>query len=113
MSHTLHQQLVQLRRRATAWLAKGHVPGFVPTYGICRHPKLHPDTSALLADLLASWPGGSGDRDYPVPHPAAGPQRAYDNTPPQEMWNPEFEYARNRWALLEWLIEQTASEADQ
>ena len=26
----------------------------------------------------------------------------------QEMWNPEFEYARNRWALLEWLIEQTS-----
>ena len=28
--------------------------------------------------------------------------------PLPEMWNPEYEYARNRWALLGWLIDQTA-----
>lgn len=30
-----------------------------------------------------------------------------------QKWDPRHEYARNRWALLEWLIEQTASEAGQ
>lgn len=107
MNQTLHQQLVDLRGQAKTWLAKGYAEGFVPTFGICPHLALAPGDPKLLADLFDSWPENSGDKAYPVPHPTDAPQRAYDNSA-LEMWNPEFEYARNRWALLEWLIEQTA-----
>ena len=48
-----------------------------------------------------------------MPHPVKDPLDAHENATAQEMWNPAHEYARNRWALLDWLIEQTASESDQ
>ena len=109
MTHTLHQQLVKLRDRAHAWLAGGYADGFSPWHGICAglRPSLYPSDRRLLADLATQWPGYSSDRTYPVSHPAMDPQEAFNRATPQEMWRPKFEYARNRWALLEWLIEQT------
>ena len=113
MNQTLHQELVQLRGRARAWLAGGSPEQFSPLYGICNSVKLERPDRALMNALIDQWPGHSGADSYPVPHPALSPQAAFDESDEHEMWDPEFEYARNRWALLEWLIEQTASEADQ
>ena len=113
MSQTLHQQLVQLRGRAKAWLEGEKPEGFEPMLGICQNLPREPRKDDLLRDMMAAWPGGSGDEGYPVPHHDKGPEGGYTHSGAQEMWNPKFEYARNRWALLEWLIEQTASEADQ
>ena len=104
----LHQQLVELRSQATAWLAEGSARGFAPTFGICHHLTLTQCGYALITDLLAAWPDGTGDKHYPVPHPVKGPKGAYTNASASEMWNPKHKYARNRWALLDWLIEQTA-----
>ena len=112
MSQTLHQELVQLRGRSKIWLESEIPYGFCPELGICQNLPRHCN-DAFFDGLLATWPEGTGDQDYPVPHPVKTPFRGYRYAGAQEMWNPQFEYARNRWALLEWLIEQTASEADQ
>ena len=104
----LHQQLVELRGRAEAWLAEGYAEGFIPKFGICHHLKINPDERTHLTDLLATWPAGTGCGDHPVPHPTEEAERAYDDATAPEMWEPQYEYARARWALLEWLIEQTA-----
>lgn len=113
MSQNLHQKLVKLRGWVTAWINDEDVEEFDPTFGICINLELTEDEQDLLADLMALWPDSSGDRNYPVPHPTTDAEYAYHNASSQENWNPEREYARNRWALLEWLIEQIASEADQ
>ena len=68
MSQILHQQLVQLRGKATVWLDTGYAGGLIPRYGICNNLDLAEDDQVLLADLLASWPDGAGNMDYPVPH---------------------------------------------
>lgn len=113
MSQTLHQQLVQLRGQAETWLEGKKPEGFCPELGICENLPNERRKGDLLGDMMAAWPAGTGNRFYPVPHHDKGPEGGYTHSGAQEMWNPELEYARNRWALLEWLIEQTASEADQ
>lgn len=104
---TLHQQLVQLRGRAKAWLEGEPDEWFNPYCGLCSNTALGASYLGYLRDLMARWPGGSGYRHYPVPHPVNAPWVAYQSASAEEMWNPEFEYARNRWALLDWLIAQT------
>ena len=104
----LHQLLVQLRDKAEAWLGGEKPEGFCPELGICENLPSEPRKYNLLRDLMATWPAGTGSRFYPVPHHDKGPEGGYTHSSAQEMWNPEHEYARNRWALLEWLIEQTA-----
>ena len=113
MNHTLHQQLVQLRCDAADWVDGLPAEGFSPWRGICHHLDLSAEGRNQFDVLLAAWPDGTGNKEYPVPHPLLDPFGAYVTVSWSEKWNPEFEYARNRWALLEWLIEQTASEADQ
>ena len=109
MSQTLHQQLLEVRGRARAWLAEESGHGLAPSFGICNQLSLSVVDEDLLGDLCAEWPSGSGDRDYPVPHPDCDPDVGYTRARAQEMWNPEHEYARNRLTLLDWLIEQTAT----
>lgn len=61
-----------------------------------------------LEDLMTRWPGYSGQRIFPVPHPTLSPDYAYYECGPIEMWDRELsEYARSRWELLEWMIEET------
>ena len=105
---TLHQQLVELRGQAKAWLEGEEPKGFRPERGICDNLPSEPRKYALLRDLMAAWPGGTGDRTYPVPHPIYDPEYAFYSCDAQETWNPMFDYARNRLALLDWLIKQTA-----
>ena len=109
VSHqTLHQQLLQLRSQAKAWL-EGRASGrFYPFGGICDGLELGEADYDFLRDRMGAWPAGTGMGRFPVPHPAMPPRQAYMEAPVQEMWHPRYEYARNRWALLEWLIEQTA-----
>ena len=109
LTQTLHQQLVQLRGQAHDWVAGQPVAGFKPWRGICSHLDLGVADWRQFGALLTAWPGSSGNGDFPVPHPRFVPATAFVTSPPQEMWNPEFEYARNRWALLDWLIEQTST----
>ena len=104
----LHQELLRLRGRAKAWLEGEKPDGFDPDLGICSGLRDRAHYRALLDDLLAAWPGGSGNEIFQVPHPTKTPLDAFYDCDEQEMWNPEFEYARNRWALLDWLIEQTS-----
>ena len=115
MSHTLHQQLVELRGQAEAWLEGEKPKDFRATDGICLNIKMDAEDNGALLALMAKWPGNSGAPGYPVPSPT--PVRTakehYQYADCLQKWDPRHEYARNRWALLEWLIEQTASEADQ
>lgn len=108
MNQALHQKLVQLHIRASEWLDGECREGFEPWHGICHHLTLNPSDSDRLTALMAQWPGSSGDAGYPVPHPTMEPEEAFEDATQEEMWSPEFEYARNRLALLNWLIEQTA-----
>ena len=63
---------------------------------------------SALEDLMTRWPGYSGDRAFPVPHPTLEPDEAYFGCCPVERWDREWsEYARSRWELLEWMIEET------
>ena len=107
LTQTLHRQLVQLRGQAQDWVDGLPAEGFSPWFGICHQLDLGAPDWGRLDALLAAWPGGTGSRAFPVPHPTEEPLDACLRCDEQEMWNPEFEYARNRWALLEWLIEQT------
>lgn len=107
MNQTLHQELLQLRGWAKAWLDGEKPERFDPDLGICYGLRSYPHCLDLMDDLLAAWPGGSGSELFPVPHPTKKPFDAFNSCDAQEMWNPEHEYARNRWALLDWLIEQT------
>ena len=109
LHQNLHQQLVQLRGWARLWVDGLPLAGFKPWRGICHHLELSAMGWDQLEVLLAAWPEGTGSESYPVPHPRFAPDSAFQTSPSQEMWNPEFEYARNRWALLEWLIEQTST----
>ena len=107
LSRTLHRQLVQLRGQAQDWAAGRPSGGFDPAIGICHNLSLSPASCAALDDLITRWPAGTGEAAFPVPHPSKAPGLAYVYSPAYEMWNPESEYARNRLALLDWLIEQT------
>ena len=73
-NQNLHLQLVQLRGQAEAWAAGRRVAGFKPPIGIRYNLNLLEVGRRELSDLIARWPGNSGDEDYPVPHPAAPPE---------------------------------------
>lgn len=112
LSRTLHRQLVQLRGQAQDWAAGRPSGGFDPAIGICHNLSLSPTSYAALDCLITRWPARArGAAAFPVPHPSEDPGLAYVYSPAYEKWNPESEYARNRLALLDWLIEQTAPDA--
>lgn len=66
--------------------------------GICAYSSVF-----LVADLSQHWPKHSGNELFPVPHPEATPVYAYSHYP---KWDKDTEYGRNRYELLEFLIEQ-------
>lgn len=105
----LHLQLVQLRARHDAWLEGRDSGEFYPPGGICDGLDLGDADYDVLRDLMEAWPAGTGDRIFPVPHPTKTPVEGFYDCDAQEMWSPEFEYARNRLSLLDWLIEQTSA----
>lgn len=108
LHQNLHKQLVDLRGQAKAWLEGRDSGRFFPIGGLCDNLKLDDTNFDLLRDLMMAWPAGTGKGTYPVPHPDKRSSQAYRDAGIKEMWNPEFEYARNRLALLDWLIDQTA-----
>ena len=111
LHQTLHQQLVQLRERHAAWLDGEQPDGLNLKGGICVNVNPNPEEALTLGDLMVQWPDGSGVPAYPVPSPMAGRTASaqFYYADPVQKWHPMHEYARNRLALLDWLIEQTAT----
>lgn len=63
---------------------------------------------AEMKDLMNKWPKHSGSNIYPVPHPHMSSGAAFYDSSPEDMWDPDSgEYARNRWELLNWMIEES------
>ena len=107
LTQILHQSLVQLRGQARDWAAGRPISGFDPGVGICHNLNLSEAGRGALDYLLARWPAGTGGSGYVVRHPTDVPRQAYRFSSAYEKWHPVHEYARNRLALLDWLIEQT------
>jgi hypothetical protein len=87
-------------------------PGSWNQNGICQnvHDRIEGyacEGLGRLATLMGRWPDCSGDVTFPVPSrtPCIGPSGAYMTATPANMWDRESsDYARMRWALLDWLI---------
>ena len=109
LHQTLHYELLKLRSRAKAWLEGEQDEEFAPYVGICDNLVLEEPGLDFLHELMEAWPDGTGKGSFPVPHPVKKPCVAYLGARAEEMWDLGYEYARNRWALLEWLIEQTTT----
>lgn len=60
--------------------------------------------------LASKWPKHSGNRSYPVPHPEYGPEIAFDLT--DDLWDRNTQYGRDRWELLEFMIEKLEKQYD-
>jgi hypothetical protein len=52
---------------------------------------------------VESWPKFSGNSTYPVPETSKTPGRAFFEI--RNMWDNNTEYGRNRWELLDFLID--------
>ena len=85
MNQTLHQQLLQLRVWAKAWLEGRDSGRFFPCGGICSNLNLDDANFDLLRDLMMAWPAGTGDGRYPVPHPDKSPDQAYRDASIKEL----------------------------
>ena len=57
-----------------------------------------------VRDAFSEWPKSSGDNHYPVPDGDMNPEVAFDNT--EDLWDPSTEYGRNRYELLDFLIQE-------
>lgn len=76
------------------------------------------DAELVMRDLMVKWPGGTGSRAFPVPHPStphgwvrgeqarAGQAYSEHSLGGLSMWDRETGYGASRWALLEWMTEQ-------
>lgn len=62
---------------------------------------------ALIRALCTFWGKYSGNICFPVPHPRHCPELAYCDT--ADHWNRETQYARDRWELLDFLIDATSA----
>ena len=67
----LHQQLLQLRSQAKAWL-EGRASGrFYPSGGICDGLEFGEGDYDFLHDLMQTWPAGHGGLEGPLGAQAA------------------------------------------
>ncbi len=64
-----------------------------------------------LQEAFRAWPKFSGEIQYPVPHPTQSPEQAYLGS--CDPWGRENEYGRNRWELLDFLIERAQAKLGQ
>ena len=102
MKAELLEALKQIRERPTPWT------------GICHQLALACDDASesywrnKIQSLTYKWPGFSGIRDYPVPHPTKSPRDAYAET--ENKWNRRTKYGRARWDLLEFYISKLEKE---
>ncbi len=81
-------------------------------YGICRNyivTCMGDDLETVMSNYGISfedWPLYSGSLRYPVFPAMSTGEDAYFAYINQPKWDKFTEYGRNRWALLDWLIEQ-------
>jgi len=57
-----------------------------------------------VRDAFSEWPKSSGDKNYPVPDGDMDPEVAFDTT--EDLWDTNTEYGRNRFELLDFLIQE-------
>lgn len=94
----LHKLLLKIKRQPHA------------TSGLCYNMDYVDGNATALPDkflcrkLWKLWDKYSGYEAYPVPHPIHRASFAYHNT--REKWDTSTEYGRNRWELLNYLIDQ-------
>jgi hypothetical protein len=58
----------------------------------------------LIRSLMIKWPKFSGCPHYPVPHPIFEAIYAYNNC---SLWDSRTKYGRDRWELLDFIVEET------
>lgn len=58
----------------------------------------------ILMEVFSHWPNFSGDIHYPVPHPRCSPMEGYEISRRTSLWDPETEYGKARFELLEFSI---------
>lgn len=99
-----------------------------PDYGICDNltDRLSTRPNGMLTDasldqvvvlneLMARWPKSSGSHLFPVPSTNGweDAEGAYLMSTPEGRWDWRVsEYARSRWELLEWLIDEIGGHYD-
>lgn len=73
--------------------------------GICAH--VLDEAEYLLQQMFCCWSKYSGSPSYPVPsdHPDYGAYSAYVDLHYLDKWNRDTQYGRDRWELLDFLIE--------
>lgn len=62
-----------------------------------------------IRKYVHEWHLFSGNTMYPVPHPTMTPMRAYNSLKmrfAQNLWDRNTQYGRNRWALVDYLIDR-------
>ena len=86
----------------------------LPTVGICenlgyltntRPPRGEPPVRTVER-LARRWPKVSHSTAFPVPHRTLSPAEAYTRSSHTTQWNRRTVYGRNRWELLDFLIEE-------
>ena len=88
-----------------------------PEYGICSNIWLgeFDDQCEIVRNSIkawynyrglcfAEWVDYSDDYAYPIPGHMQTPQDAFNNTPTEDMWNPEHPYGAARLRLLDHCI---------
>ena len=60
LHQNLHQQLVELHGRATAWVEGERPEGFYSRSGICDNLVLDASARGFMFELMAAWPNGTG-----------------------------------------------------
>ena len=77
-----------------------------PTLGICQITTL--ETAPYIKGIWEKWPKYSGSLLYPVPAFEGQDSKEAENSFYMNylLWDKDTEYGRNRWELLEWMIEE-------
>ena len=103
MDNYIRPELFRVIELLEAW-AGDQLPPPDKWTGICINLALVPELSmsgmtdwgALVAEAAKTWPEGSGDPRFPVPHPNLLPETAYTALGEVSKWTGEYGAARRR-----------------
>ena len=62
----------------------------------------------LPVEILEKWSKYTGNNCYPVPDPELSPAKAFTKT--MNLWDRSTKYGRNRWELVNFLIEELSKD---
>lgn len=95
MNHVINRWIEEMQR-----IKNGD---FSTDVGICSNVRI---LHSILEFGFPSWPKFSGNIEYPVPHPQFTPVKGYDYALINDiLWDKETQYGRDRWELVDFLIE--------